>query len=90
MPWQNLGFSYGQTVYIPTVGLRTIVAFDNSSYGDGTALIVGTSNGIVGYVPHREAFPRGGYETTFLGTSKMAPEAGDLLVDAAVQLIQGS
>ena len=49
--------------------------------------VVGYANGMLGYVPHKEAFPRGGYETTFGYRSKLAPEAGDLLADAAVQLI---
>jgi hypothetical protein len=51
------------------------------------ALIVGSANGMVGYVPHREAFLRGGYETTFSPWSKLAPEAGDLLARCAVELI---
>jgi len=50
------------------------------------ALVVGSANGIVGYVPHPEAFPRGGYETTFLTTSKLAPAAGNLLLNTAVEL----
>lgn len=54
------------------------------------AMIIGAANGTVGYVPHAEAFPRGGYETTFLGTSKMAPEAGNLLVDCALRLIHSN
>ncbi len=53
------------------------------------ALIVGCANGMVGYVPHPEAFARGGYETTFAGSSKLAPEAGIILADAAVRLIHG-
>ncbi|MBI3867039.1 MAG: hypothetical protein HY299_00785 [Verrucomicrobia bacterium] len=52
------------------------------------ALIVGTANGIIGYVPHPEAFARGGYETTFLGTSKMAPKTGDVLVEVATDLLR--
>jgi len=52
------------------------------------ALIVGHANGMVGYVPTRAAFERGGYETTFNATSRMAPEAGDLLADAAIELIR--
>jgi hypothetical protein len=52
------------------------------------ALVVGQANGMVGYVPHREAFLRGGYETTFCTGSKLAPEAGDLLADAAVRSIK--
>jgi len=51
------------------------------------ALIVGHANGMVGYVPTRHAFDRGGYETTFAMTSRMAPEAGDMLADAAIELI---
>ncbi len=38
--WQSAGFTYGQQVYISGIGLRNIVAFDNSSYGDGSGLIV--------------------------------------------------
>jgi hypothetical protein len=49
---------------------------------------VGSANGYIGYVPTADAFPRGGYETTFLNTSKMAPETGDLLVDAALGLVR--
>jgi hypothetical protein len=44
---------------------------------------------MVGYVPHKDAFRRGGYETTFSSGSKLAPEAGDMLADAAVALIRG-
>jgi len=51
-------------------------------------LIVGQANGMVGYVPHRDAFLRGGYETTFAGSSRLAPEAGDQLADAAIGLIK--
>ena len=52
------------------------------------ALVVEAANGMVGYVPHRAAFERGGYETTFGSHSCLAPEAGDLLADAAVDLIR--
>lgn len=51
------------------------------------ALIVGHANGMVGYVPHKEAFLRGGYETTFCGSSRLAPEAGDMLADCAIELL---
>jgi len=50
--------------------------------------VVGYANGMLGYVPHKDAFPRGGYETTFGYRSKLAPEAGDLLADAAIELIR--
>jgi len=52
------------------------------------ALVAAQANGMVGYVPTREAFVRGGYETTFAGSSRLAPEAGDLLADAAIRLIR--
>jgi len=53
------------------------------------ALVVGCANGHVGYVPHREAFRRGGYETTFAMSSRLAPEAGDMLADCAMEIIGG-
>jgi len=52
------------------------------------ALVVAHANGMVGYVPHKEAFKRGGYETTFGLGSKLAPEAGDVLADCAIDLIR--
>ena len=52
------------------------------------ALVVGHANGMVGYVPTRWAFKRGGYETTFLSSSRLAPEAGDMLADAAIEIIR--
>jgi len=51
------------------------------------ALVVGQANGMVGYVPHGEAFRRGGYETTFAGSSRLAPEAGEMLASCALELI---
>lgn len=50
--------------------------------------IVGQANGMVGYVPTKEAFARGGYETTFGCHSKMAIEAGDMLLDASLELVR--
>jgi hypothetical protein len=50
------------------------------------ALVVGLANGMVGYVPTREAFNRGGYETTLSTVSKLAPEAGEQLVRAAASI----
>ena len=53
------------------------------------ALVVGHANGMIGYVPTRQAFERGGYETTFAPSSRMAPETGDMLADAAIELVKG-
>ncbi len=52
------------------------------------ALIVSHANGMVGYLPHREAFEHGGYETTFNDTSRLAPEAGNMLAEAAIRSIR--
>ncbi len=52
------------------------------------AWIVGQANGMVGYVPTREAFRRGGYETTFCGSSRLSPEAGDMIADGAIGLFK--
>ena len=52
------------------------------------SFVVGGANGMIGYLPTKAAFTRGGYETTLGPPSWMAPGAGDMLVDAAVRLIQ--
>ena len=50
-------------------------------------IIAGYANGMVGYVPHADAFRRGGYETTLCNSSRLAPETGDLLAACAIDLI---
>ncbi len=52
------------------------------------ALVVGYANGALGYIPHREAFARGGYETTFGWGSKLAPGAGEAIAERAVALVR--
>lgn len=52
-------------------------------------LVAGYANGMIGYVPTAEAMARGGYETTFAGSSRMAAECGQMLADAAVALVGG-
>ena len=44
---------------------------------------------MLGYIPHREAFERGGYECTFGPPSLMAPDTGDRLAAAAIDLVKG-
>ena len=51
------------------------------------SLVVSCANGMVGYLPTAQAFTRGGYETTFAPSSRMAPAAGDLVADAAIAQI---
>lgn len=52
------------------------------------AMVVCYANGMLGYLPTEEAFRRGGYECTFGPPSRMAPEAGRRLADAAIELIR--
>ncbi|MFZ2657327.1 MAG: neutral/alkaline non-lysosomal ceramidase N-terminal domain-containing protein [Victivallales bacterium] len=52
------------------------------------SFVVGGANGMIGYVPTKEAFTRGGYETTLGPPSRMAPETGDILADTAIKLIK--
>ena len=41
-----------------------------------------------GYLPTRDAFPRGGHEVETRYWAKLAPEALDLAVDATVKLLR--
>lgn len=50
-------------------------------------LVVSCANGRLGYIPTKQAFARGGYETTFGPPSCLAPGAGEMLVEAAVELV---
>jgi hypothetical protein len=49
-----------------------------------TTLVVELANDYPGYIPTRRAFAEGGYEPT---NSKVAPGGGELLVDAAIELL---
>ncbi|MDF1514454.1 MAG: hypothetical protein P1S60_11650 [Anaerolineae bacterium] len=51
------------------------------------ALVVSCANGHIGYIPTAEAFQRGGYETTFGPGSKMATQAGEIMLREAKWLI---
>jgi hypothetical protein len=52
------------------------------------AVVVGYTNGFVGYIPTPQAFALGGYETELALASKLAPEAGRLLTDRSWQLAE--
>jgi hypothetical protein len=52
-----------------------------------TTVICELANGYVGYVPTRQAFDHGGYEPRFAYSSRLVPEAGDLMTDAALELL---
>ena len=47
--------------------------------------VIELANGWHGYVPTREAFEHGGYETRLGYTSRLAPEAGEGMVQAALE-----
>lgn len=51
--------------------------------------VVGGANGMIGYVPTREAFERGGYETTLGPPSWMAPETGDRIAETVSEMLDG-
>lgn len=51
-------------------------------------LVVGLANGSVGYVPTAEAFEQGGYEPTAWRHSRLAPGAGSLCVEAALEQVR--
>jgi neutral ceramidase len=51
-------------------------------------LVVSCANGMVGYLPTPEAMARGGYETTFTMSSRLAREAGEAVAEAAVGLVK--
>lgn len=48
-------------------------------------LYAGYTDGTINYVPTRSAYPEGGYEVTH--ACQVAPEAGELLADASVELL---
>ena len=78
----NTVFAAIPAEYFVELGLR--IKLDSAA--DRT-YVVSCANGMVGYVPHAAAFERGGYETTIAEWSKLAPEAGDMLADAALRVI---
>jgi hypothetical protein len=51
------------------------------------ALVATCANGRAGYIPTREAFRRGGYETTFGPVSMLAPDAGERIVEVGSALV---
>ena len=50
--------------------------------------VVELANGCVGYLPTLEAFDGGGYETELVRSSKLIPEAGNMVVEKAVELLK--
>lgn len=53
-----------------------------------STFVVELAGDYVGYVPTAGAFAEGGYEVMTARTSRLAPEAGQAMVDAAVSLLE--
>lgn len=51
-------------------------------------IVVGYANGSNGYFPTKKAFSRGGGYETNIGTARFAPEAGEMVVEAATAMLQ--
>ncbi len=49
--------------------------------------VVELANGCVGYVPTAESFSGGGYETELARSSKLIPEAGNMIVQKALEIL---
>ena len=50
--------------------------------------VIELTNNFLGYIPTRQAFSEGtGYEERLARSSNLAPEAGDLITDAALKLL---
>ena len=60
---------------------------ERSPFAD--TFVVTLANGWHGYVPTQEAFAHGGYEPRLGYQSRLVPEAGDYMRDAAVKLLCG-
>jgi hypothetical protein len=51
-------------------------------------MTVELANDWVGYVPTKKAFEEGGYETEFARSSKLVPEAEEILIETACDLLE--
>lgn len=52
--------------------------------------VVELANDYVGYIPTRVAFEEGGYETLNARSSRVAPEAGEIVVKSALSMLEGT
>ena len=50
--------------------------------------VVELANDYIGYIPTRIAFQEGGYETLNARSSKVAPEAGELIVEKTISMLE--
>jgi hypothetical protein len=78
-----LGIATNGAEYFCDFGLRIKKASAHS-----TTWVVSLANEYIGYVPTPQAFAAGGYEPRTARSSKLAPEAGQLLVEGALRVLK--
>jgi hypothetical protein len=53
-------------------------------------VVLGYTNGCIGYIPTRDAYPKGGYEVEtaykYYGTLMIKPESHQIIIDSATSL----
>lgn len=79
----DLAFVGFPAEYFTEFGLRT-----KASSPFARTLVAELANGNHGYVPTREAFDHGGYEPRLDYHSRLSPEAGDRMCDAAIAMLK--
>jgi neutral ceramidase len=77
-----LGIATNGSEYFCEFGLRIKKASRHA-----TTWVVSLANDYIGYVPTPQAFAAGGYEPRTARSSKLAPEAGQMLVEAALRML---
>ena len=76
-----LGIAANGSEYFCEFGLRIKKASRH-----GSTWVVSLANDYIGYVPTPQAFAAGGYEPRTARSSKLAPEAGQTLVEASLKM----
>jgi hypothetical protein len=77
-----LGIVSNGSEYFCEFGLRIKKASRHA-----TTWVVSLANDYIGYVPTPQAFAAGGYEPRTARSSKLAPEAGQLIVEASLRML---
>jgi neutral ceramidase len=77
-----LGIATNGSEYFCEFGLRVKKASRHD-----TTWVVSLANDYIGYVPTPQAFAAGGYEPRTARSSKLAPEAGQLLLEGALRVL---
>jgi hypothetical protein len=77
-----LGIAANGSEYFCDFGLRIKKASRHPS-----TWVVSLANDYIGYIPTPQAFVAGGYEPRTARSSKLAPEAGQLIVEASLRML---